>query len=108
MADAFTGEADFRPYKLCCDVLLNGNAYAPGGQPVRKVKVAMQVGPLSKAFNVVGPRHREAGYGGIGSSPSGAFEVMSISYDEAFGGPDNFQADESKRSAYMANPVGRG
>jgi hypothetical protein len=117
MADTFTGEpgfsapvyeADFPPYKPRCDVLLNGSAYAPQGRPARKVQVSMSVGPLTKTFNVVGPRHWETVLAGIGASPAEAFEVMPISYDGAFGGLDNFHADESKHTAYMANPIGRG
>jgi len=117
MADTFTGEpgfsapvyeADFPPYKPRCDVLLNGSAYAPKGRPARKVQVSMSVGPLAKVFNVVGTRYWEAGITGIGASPPEAFEGMPISYDGAFGGLDNFHADESKHTAYMANPIGKG
>ena len=33
---------------------------------------------------------------------------MPISYDNAFGGLDNFHEDKNKHSAYMLNPVGKG
>src|SRR5262245_66382762 len=65
MTDVFTGEPgfsaplyelDFAPQKPRCDVLLNGSAYAPGGRPTKKVQVTLQVGSLSKSFNVVGNR----------------------------------------------------
>ena len=63
MADVFTGEpgfsapiyeSDYAPSKPRCDVLLNGSAYAPKGRPVQQVSVAMRVGSVMKAFDVVG------------------------------------------------------
>jgi len=50
MADEFTGEpglsapkyeSDFAPFKPRCDVLLNGSAYAPGGQPSQTHQVGV-------------------------------------------------------------------
>ncbi|EAR22484.1 DUF2169 family type VI secretion system accessory protein [Nitrococcus mobilis] len=116
-ADTFTGEpgfsapvleADYAPWKPRCDVLLTGSAYAPGGRPVTHVPVGLQVGSTQKAFNVVGDRVWEAGLVAISPGPPREFTVMPVSYDRAFGGLDNFHPDESKHSAYMANPVGRG
>src|SRR5262245_40526143 len=51
MADEFTGEpgfsapryeSDFAPFKPRCDVLLNGSAYAPVGQPAERVIVRLK------------------------------------------------------------------
>jgi hypothetical protein len=117
MADTFSGEpgfsapvyeADFPPVKPCCDVLLNGSAYAPGGKPTRKVAVTLGVGHWSKSFTVIGRRAWEAGITGISAGRAEPFDVMPISYDGAFGGVDNFHEDPDKHSAYMANPVGCG
>src|SRR5579885_443344 len=64
-ADVFAGdpglsapvaESDFAPRKPKCDVILNGSAYAPGGKPAEVVPVLLQVGSMSKSFNVVGNR----------------------------------------------------
>lgn len=116
-ADEFTGEpglsaplyeSDYAPRKPLCDVLLNGSAYAPGGRPVTAVKVGMQVGPVTKVFNVVGDRFWYTGGGGIGTTRPQPFDVMPISYDRAFGGVDNFHPDETKQDAYLANPAGQG
>ncbi len=116
-ADAFTGEpgfsaplyeTDYPLRKPRCDVLLNGSAYAPNGQPTTKVQVGLKVGPMVKTFNVVGDRIWQDG--GANVRPTGArpFEVMPISYDRAFGGTDDAHPGPAKHAAYMANPVGRG
>lgn len=117
MADTFTGEpghsapiheADFPPYKSRCDVLLNGSAYAPGGKPVRKLRVGLKVGALSKTFTVVGDRFWETGNLGIAPGAPQEFTVMPISYDRAYGGLDDFHPNKKKHAAFMKNPVGKG
>jgi hypothetical protein len=116
MADTFTGEpgfstpvyeVDYAPIKHRCDVLLNGSAYAPQGRPTRAVQVGMKVGQWAKTFKVVGNRYWNAGIL-IESTIPEEFTAMPISYDNAFGGLDNFHQDKNKHSAYMLNPVGRG
>ena len=116
-ADEFTGEpglsaplyeSDYAPRKPRCDILLNGSAYAPGGKPTTAVQVGMQVGSVTKVFNVVGDRYWYTATGGIGATRPQPFETMPVSYDRAFGGVDDFHPDESKRDAYLPNPAGRG
>ncbi|MDD5461291.1 MAG: DUF2169 domain-containing protein [Methylococcales bacterium] len=116
MADTFTGEpgfsapfyeVDYSPIKYRCDVLLNGSAHAPQGHPTRTVQVGLRLGSLIKTFNVVGERYWKAGITIAPSQPA-EFTVMPISYDNAFGGLDNFHEDKNKHSAYMRNPVGKG
>jgi hypothetical protein len=64
-ADVFTGEPgfsaplyeiDFALRKPRCDVLLRGNAHAPGDQPTKRVRVSLRVGRMSKSIDVVGNR----------------------------------------------------
>ncbi len=116
-ADTFTGEpgfsapayeVDYSPVKRHCDVLLVGSAYAPGGRPCTRVQVSLRVGPVFKSFAVLGDRFWESGNIAIRPGYPARFEVMPITYDRAFGGTDNFHANEKKHSAYMPNPVGRG
>jgi hypothetical protein len=115
-ADTFTGEAgfsaplyevDYSPTKKHCDVLLNGSAHTPNGEPVTHLQVGIKVGSLTKSFTVIGNRHWEAGLG-IGTSHPESFTLMPISYNNAFGGVDRFLKDEKKHQAYMLNPVGKG
>jgi hypothetical protein len=116
-ADTFTGEpgfsaplseTDYAFRKPRCDVLLHGTAYAPGGKPVTQVRVGLKVGSMTKIFNVVGDRVWKASALHISSSAPKPFVTMPINYGRAFGGFDNFNPDESKHSACMSNPIGRG
>ncbi len=116
-ADEFTGEpglsaikyeTDFSHRKPMCDVLLNGSAYAPDGKPASQVPVGLKVGPMVKLMNVVGDRNWEAGMVSINPGRADKFIAMPISYDNAFGGVDNFHQDESKHRTYVWNPVGAG
>ena len=116
-ADLFTGEpglsatlveCDYALEKPRCDVLLNGAAYAPGGRPVERIAVGLQVGAWRKSFVVVG--NREWRRAGVGYSPSAPepFDRMPISYDNAFGGTDARMRDPAQHGTYLPNPVGRG
>ncbi|HYP84229.1 DUF2169 family type VI secretion system accessory protein [Variovorax sp.] len=120
-ADTFTGEpgfsaprleVDFALRKPRCDILLNGSAHAPDGEPVERVLVGARVtaGAQSwqKSMAVVGPRHWSSGLGGIRASPPQSFVRQPISYDVAFGGLDQRHEDPAEHAAYRRNPVGRG
>lgn len=117
MADTFYGEpgysatayeSEFCHFKPRCDVLLNGSAHAPGGMPVRKLRVGLRVGEMTKSFEVVGNRKWQAGLLGVSASDPESFVEMPISYDRAFGGSDQSHEDARKHGAFMDNPVGRG
>lgn len=116
MSDVFFGEpglsapkyeVDFAARKHRCDVLLNGQAYAPGGRPAERVMVGLKVGNWSKTFNVVGDRLWYTGAGPRASAPV-PFTQMPISYDRAFGGTDLRHEDPAQHAAFMPNPSGRG
>ncbi|HSU53806.1 MAG TPA: DUF2169 domain-containing protein, partial [Candidatus Dormibacteraeota bacterium] len=115
MADEFTGEpgfsapkyeSDFAPFKPRCDVLLNGSAYAPAGEPVKRVKVGLRVGSMEKRFSVVGNRYWRNWFGFIWRTSPEEFVKMPISYDNAFGGVD--RSNEKRERFFVANPAGRG
>jgi len=116
-ADVFTGEpgfsaplyeTDYAAGKPRCDVLLNGSAYAPAGRPAKRVTVSLQVGSISKSFDVVGNRVWVGAILGVVASPPEAFSVMPISYDRAFGGIDNAHPDPAKHRFYETNHAGVG
>jgi hypothetical protein len=101
-------ESDYAPRKPRCDVLLNGSAYAPGGRPVERVTVSLQVGTVLKSFDVVGDRvWRKRGIFTRRSKPK-PFTVMPISYNNAFGGVDKTHPKEKRHRAHLENPVGIG
>jgi hypothetical protein len=104
---AVTAECDWAPHKPRCDILLNGSAYAPRGQPAERVQVGIKVGEWQKVFTVVGNRVWRGGVVARASSPV-PFDVLPISYDNAFGGVDNFHPDPGQHRTYQPNPVGRG
>ena len=117
MADTFSGEpgfsstvyeSEYPPFKPRCDVLLLGSAYAPGGNPVSRVTVSLQVGSLKKSFDVVGKRTWQPGLLGASATSSEPFTVMPISYEVAYGGVDRASANESQHRCYGANHVGVG
>jgi len=104
---AVTAECDWAPHKPRCDILLNGSAYAPGGKAAQRVQVGIKLGAWQKLFTVVGDRNWRGGPVPRAGAPE-PFEVMPISYDNAFGGVDNFHPDPGQHRTYLPNPVGRG
>ncbi len=116
-ADVYTGEpglsapvyeSDYAPKKPKCDVLFNGRAYAPGGQPATRVNVSLQVGSISKSLAIVGNRFWKKGFLSFKATHPTPFFVMPISYDTAFGGLDENHKDSKNHQAYMENPIGVG
>jgi hypothetical protein len=116
-SDVFSGEpgvsapmyeTDYAASKPRCDVILNGSAYAPGGRAAKRVTVALEVGSVRKAFNVLGNRFWIGAVFGVFASPPEPFVVMPISYDNAFGGIDTAHPNPSKHRSYDANHVGVG
>jgi hypothetical protein len=116
MSDVFFGEPglsapkyeiDFAPRKQRCDVLLNGSAHAPGGQPADRVQVGLQIGQWSKSFLAVGDRVWYMD-GAARSTTPAPFTAMPISYDRAFGGVDLRHEDPAQHSAFLPNPSGVG
>jgi hypothetical protein len=83
--------SDVVPYKPRVDVLLTGNACAPGRRPVRALSVRLRVGTVDKTVEVHGDRTLAPD----GSAREAAgFLRMPLRYERAAGGPGT------------ANPVG--
>jgi hypothetical protein len=116
-SDEFTGEpglsaplyeSDYAHRKPLCDVLLNGSAYTPGGQPAKRVTVALRVGSMKKSFNVIGDRvWRKRLFSAKPSRPK-PFTRLPITYDRAFGGVDVTEKKPDKVQTYLKNPIGVG
>jgi hypothetical protein len=116
-ADVFAGEpglsaplheCEFAPKKPKCDVILNGTAYAPDGKPAAVVPVMLQVGSMSKSFNVVGNRAWVKDVFSWKATHPVPFVKMPISYANAFGGRDVSDPDEKKHRWYGPNHAGIG
>ena len=116
-ADEFTGEpglsatryeSDYAHRKPLCDVLLNGSAFAPHGEPVSKVRVGLQIGPIRKRFDVIGNRFWDKILLLLWPSLPARFVKLPISYDQAYGGTDRSEKKPDKVKTYLPNPVGVG
>lgn len=101
-------ECDFAHFKPRCDVLVVGSAYAPDGQPAKRVRVSLAVGSVNKSFEVVGDRVWDKILLSVTPSEPKPFLSMPITYDRAFGGVDIDAKNPDKIRTYTLNPVGVG
>ena len=101
-------DSDLPRTKLTTDVIVNGHAYAPGGEPTKTVTVSFRVGDLVKSLRVTGDRV----WKGIGfvnwKSRCIPFVKMPITYERSFGGMDLKSKNPKRHSWDTRNPVGTG
>ncbi|AKT40602.1 DUF2169 family type VI secretion system accessory protein [Chondromyces crocatus] len=81
---SLTTPSDLVPFKRRIDVLLGGNAHAPGGLPVAMLVARVRVGTMNKAISVYGDRYWTAE--GTPSIPA-PFKAMPLHWERAAGGP---------------------
>lgn len=84
---------DLAQFKPKADLLFQGTAYAPNGEPTPTLGVRMAVGAWSKLFRVVGDRTWKSTSQASGATDPKPFKAMPLEWSRAWGGP--------------ANPVGR-
>jgi hypothetical protein len=97
-------EMDLVRTKLTTDVVLQGHAHAPGGQPVTQLDVGLRVGPVVKRLRVTGDR---VWLGGSPSEPV-PFTTMPMVWERAFGGTDPGSRNALRPQWDVRNPVGTG
>ena len=97
-------EMDLVRTKQTTDVLLIGNAHAPGGVPVTQLDVGLRVGPIAKRLRVTGDR---VWLGGAPSEPE-PFSTMPLVWERAYGGIDPWTRDAPLPQFDVRNPVGTG
>ncbi|WP_395352251.1 DUF2169 domain-containing protein [Variovorax sp. UC122_21] len=117
MADRYAGEpgassllqpSDLIPFRERTDVLVTGEARAPGGEPAHGWLAHVQVGALRKSLQITGPRHwRYRAMGGWELSHPSPVRGVPLLYEHAFGG-EHPSGDDAPRDAWLANPVGVG
>lgn len=101
-------ENDFAPIKPKCDVILNGHAYAPNGEPTKECIVGLSVaGQITKQFMVKGNRYWKKSLGRLTLTDPEPFLKQTIDYGCAFGGIDDSKG-EGKTAAFELNHAGRG
>lgn len=115
LADTYWGEpgasslrdaGEMHPSKPGTDLLIQGEAFAPGDRPTTSCTVSMRVGSIAKSLLVTGDRVWERGLTGLAASRPLPFLSMPIVFERAFGGtvpqPDGSLVCEPR------NPVGCG
>jgi hypothetical protein len=94
-------DGDLPRTKLTTDIVLLGQAHAPGGRSVTELEVGLAVGSLAKVIKVYGDRTWQ----GRRISRPQPFVSMPIVYERAYGGVDT----QSATPAWdLRNPVGQG
>lgn len=99
-------DADFRREGI--DVLVFGDAVAPGGQPVAALQLGVASGSFLRQVDVLGDRHwRRAGEGGAwqASAPE-PFTRMPLGCERAYGGRASLQGGGEQ--PFSMNPQGKG
>lgn len=90
------------------DVVVIGEACAPGGRPVDHVDVSVMIAGRRKDARVHGDRYWTEGVGGLRPSRAKPFVQMPVIYERAFGG---MHVPDPSKEVYVAearNPVGCG
>lgn len=83
--------------KASPEVLLHGSAWAPGGNPVTKLRVKLSLGQMSKTLQVMGDRIWQKSFLSRKATEPVPFNNMPLTWQRAFGGQQ-----------YATNPVGQG
>jgi hypothetical protein len=92
--------------KPATDVVLVGEAYAPGGRPVPHFGLSLAVGKLKRVIHVFGDRTWKSGALGLTASKPAPIAKMPLRFERAYGG--RHDVGEGRFLAEMRNPVGVG
>jgi hypothetical protein len=101
-------ECEFAPFKPRADLIINGIAHSPSGDPVTEVLTGIQVGSFRKMVKVVGDRVWQKNVGLLSPSDPAPFLTMPLVYERAFGGSDHSHENSKHHGTEMRNPIGRG
>lgn len=101
-------DTDLPHTKKNTDILIEGHAYAPHGQPVTKVNVALRVANIRKKLRVTGDRIWQKSFGGVTLSRPQPFVKIPLTYERAFGGTDQTSENPKYHGWEPRNPVGCG
>jgi len=87
------------------DIIINGSAWAPNGEPAWQMDVFASVGNAAKALRVFGDRRWDTSGGVASIAWIAPFTRMPLVWERAFGGSD---ITEKGPTAEPRNPVGSG
>ena len=94
--------------KLGTDVVIVGEACAPGERPVPHVDVSVRVADRSKGARVYGERYWTERVGGVRPSKPTPMVRIPVTYERTFGGTHVVDPSTGRYLAEPRNPVGRG
>jgi hypothetical protein len=109
MGSSVEFEADFVPFKLATDVVLNGTAWAPGGRRTKTFTTSLTVGSFPpREVLVIGDRtcRFQDGKPPAFDDPM-PVASMELRYERAYGGVDVW-SDPDMQCIYGRNHLGRG
>jgi hypothetical protein len=98
--------SDMVLFKPSTDVVVAGDAMAPGMAPSQTLDVLVRVGPVQKLLRVFGARVFYRGAVGLAMSAPLPFERLPLRWELAYGGADF--SDPKKPWEEPRNPAGRG
>lgn len=101
-------EAELAAMKPATDVLVNGFAIAPRGEPRREVPIALRFATVEKVLVARGINVYHDGPLGLSTTKPEPFERMPVVYEHAFGGRDRTDDVYEKQRFDTRNPVGVG
>lgn len=108
-ASSLRYDADLVAAKPRTDVIVVGNARAPGGKLVTSMTVGLKTPAGTKAITVTGDRRWERSVSGaLEPSRPLPFLEMPLVYERAYGGYDQTDPDPRNHKLYDRNPVGTG
>ena len=119
LADEYWGEpgtsslkyaSDVHLTKLSTDLVLVGQAYAPGRKPVAQLDVSLAVGKKKKVVRVFGDREWRPGFLFFPAAKTKPepFKTMPLVYERAFGGLHEIEGKKPEVLFEPRNPVGSG
>jgi len=100
-------ESDLAIVKRGVDVILNGTAYSQSRQ-VSSLDVTLSVANHKKTIRVFGNRYWEKTNVGFVKTTPEYFESISLKYENAYGGVDEFHQNSKVPGIDQRNPVGKG
>lgn len=107
-ASSLQYESDLLAVKPATDVVLDAEAWAPGGKPAPMVPVSLKFPGVEKILVVHGERVFYRAIMAVEMTKPKPFTHQPIRYERAFGGKDLADPDPSKHRIDARNPIGRG
>jgi hypothetical protein len=101
-------ECEFAMVKPRADVIVNGEAVAPGSKPVQELMVELQFGPIRKQLRVIGDRRWKRRFLGFSATEPEPFVRMPLLFERAFGGSDLSHSNPKYHGTEVRNTVGVG